>query len=208
MADTDDVRRACDELGDDYAAERERDGRGQRVLEAFLDAAAPERVLDAGCGPGVPVLDRLDRSTTAIGLDLSREQLRRAVEHVPGASVLQGGMTRLPFAADTFDAAVAYWSLIHVPLGGHGTAIDEFARVLRPGGRALVCEGREEWVGENPDWLDSGVGMAWELAGVAATREQLHAAGFTVTREWGVPDSLADEDDAEPWVFLEARLPA
>lgn len=206
MADTDDVRRAYDELGDEYAAERERDGRGLAVLEAFLDAAAPERILDAGCGPGVPVLDRLDRSATAVGLDISREQLRHASEHVPGAPVLQGDMTRLPFDADSFDAAVAYWSLIHVPLAEHPDVIDEFARVLRPGGRALVCEGREEWVGENPDWLDSGVGMAWELAGIEATREQLGAADFTVTREWGVPDSLA-EDDEEPWVFLEARLP-
>jgi ubiquinone/menaquinone biosynthesis C-methylase UbiE len=207
MADTGDVRRAYDELGGAYAAERERDGRGLAILDAFLDAAAPERVLDAGCGPGVPVLDRLDRSATAVGLDISREQLTRAAEHVPGAAVLQGDMARLPFADDSFDAAVAYWSLIHVPLTEHPDVIDEFARVLRPDGRVLVCEGRGQWVGGNPDWLDSGVGMAWELAGVEATREQLADAGFTVTREWGVPDSLADEDDEKPWVFLEARLP-
>jgi ubiquinone/menaquinone biosynthesis C-methylase UbiE len=198
------VRRAYDELARAYDAARTRDGRGLSVLESFLEFG-PERVLDAGCGGGQPVLDRLDDAATAVGLDASGEQLRLAADRVPGAALAAGDMTRLPFADDTFDAVVAYWSLIHVPLAEHGTAIEAFARVLRPGGRVLVCEGREEWVGENPDWLDSGVGMAWEIAGLEATRAQLRAAGFTLAREWGVPDSL-DDSEADAWVFLEGRL--
>lgn len=197
------VRRAYDELGAAYEAQR--DSGGLTALDAVLDATDPDRVLDAGCGPGRPVLEHLDATTTAVGVDVSREQLRLAAEHVPGAALAAGDMTRLPFADDTFDAVVAYWSLIHVPLAEHGTAIEAFARVLRPGGRVLVCEGREEWVGENPNWLDSGVGMAWEIAGLEATRAQLREAGFTVTREWGVPDSL-DDSEADAWVFLEGRL--
>ncbi len=198
------VRQAYDEMARAYDAARTRDGRGLSVLESFLEFG-PERVLDAGCGGGRPVLDRLDDAATAVGLDASGEQLRLAADRVPGAALAAGDMTRLPFADDTFDAVVAYWSLIHVPLAEHGTAIEAFARVLRPGGRVLVCEGREEWVGENPDWLDSGVGMAWEIAGLEATRAQLRAAGFTLAREWGVPDSL-DDSEADAWVFLEGRL--
>ncbi|TSD10001.1 methyltransferase type 11 [Haloglomus irregulare] len=198
------VRQAYDEMARAYDAARTRDGRGLSVLESFLEFG-PERVLDAGCGGGQPVLDRLDDAATAVGLDASGEQLRLAADRVPGAALAAGDMTRLPFADDTFDAVVAYWSLIHVPLAEHGTAIEAFARVLRPGGRVLVCEGREEWVGENPDWLDSGVGMAWEIAGLEATRAQLRAAGFTLAREWGVPDSL-DDSEADAWVFLEGRL--
>ena len=198
------VRQAYDEMARAYDAARTRDGRGLSVLEAFLEFG-PERVLDAGCGGGQPVLDRLDDAATAVGLDASGGPLRLGADRVPGAALAAGDMTRLPFADDTFDAVVAYWSLIHVPLAEHGTAIEAFARVLRPGGRVLVCEGREEWVGENPDWLDSGVGMAWEIAGLEATRAQLRAAGFTLAREWGVPDSL-DDSEADAWVFLEGRL--
>ena len=77
--------------------------------------------------------------------------------------------------------------------------------MLRPSGRVLVPEGREERVGENPDWLDSGVGMACGIAGLEATRAQLREAGFAVAREWGAPDSL-DDSEADAWVFLEGRL--
>lgn len=92
------------------------------------------------------------------------------------------------------DGVVACWSLIHVPMADHAAVVEESVRVLRPGGRALVCEGTHEWVGENPDWLDSGVGMAWNIAGAETTREQLLDAGFEVTDTWGVPETLEDGD--------------
>jgi SAM-dependent methyltransferase len=100
------VRRAYDELARAYDAARTRDGRGLSVLESFLEFG-PERVLDAGCGGGQPVLDRLDDAATAVGLDASGEQLRLAADRVPGVALAAGDMTRLPFADDTFDAVVA-----------------------------------------------------------------------------------------------------
>jgi len=217
MADRDDVRRSYDELAETYAAERSEDAQALAILERFLDSlSGPGRVLDAGCGQGTPVLERLDEEAAAAGVDFSREQLRLAREAVPDAALGQADMTRLPFDDDTFDAVVAYWSLIHVPLADHRTVLEEFARVLRPGGRALVCEGAgEEWVGENPDWLDTGVEMGWEIAGAEATVEQLDDAGFTVVDEWGAAERLADDESADgdevddedlPWAFFAARL--
>jgi len=99
-------------------------------------------------------------------------------------------------------------------LAASTTAVGEFARVLRPGGRALVCEGTGEWTGENPDWLDSGVGMQWNIAGARSTRDQLRAAGFEVVDEWGVPETLEEgsgedgggDDGDLPWTFFFARL--
>ncbi len=221
MADRDDVRRSYDELADVYAAERSEDDQALAILERFLDSLdEPERVLDAGCGQGTPVLERLGRETEAVGVDFSREQLALAREAVPDAGLVGADMTRLPFADDSFDAVVAYYSLIHVPLDEHPTVLEEFARVLRPGGRALVCEGSgEEWVGENPDWLDTGVEMEWEIAGAEATAEQLDDAGFTVVDQWGAPERLAADDEGDdgddaigeddedlPWAFFAARL--
>ena len=232
MVEKDTVRRSYDELAETYAAHRSENGIGMVALGEFLDAV-PEssrndssnslRILDAGCGQGTPVLSRLTETATAVGVDFSREQLRLAEENAPDAARLQGDMTDLPFDDDAFDAIVAYWSLIHIPMADHQAVLDEFARVLTPGGRALVCEGTNEWAGDNPDWLDSGVEMQWNIAGAEATREQLRTAGFEITDCWGGPETLEedeeseagderDEDDSEPadddlpWTFFAARL--
>lgn len=214
------VRRSYDALAEAYAAARGENTPALAALDRFRDALPePKRVLDAGCGSGA-FLGRLPPG--AVGLDLSREQLRLGAREHPDAGLVQGDMTSLPFAADAFDGVLAYWSLIHVPLAEHPATIEEFARVLRPGGRLLLSEGTDQWVGENPDWLGGDVGMAWEIAGGEATREHLRAAGFTVERVVGVPDALGDDgDDGEgdheetdsegsdedlPWRVFGARL--
>ena len=207
------VRRSYDSLAEAYADARGTNTPALEALDRFRDSLPePKRVLDAGCGGGA-FLDRLPPG--AVGFDLSREQLRLARRERPDAAPVQGDMVTLPFDDDSFDGALAYWSLIHVPLAEHPAAVEEFARVLRPGGRLLLSEGTDPWVGENPDWLD-GVGMAWEIAGEEATREHLRAAGFDVERVVGVPDALDGEDDEDddggdgdgdlPWRVFDARL--
>ncbi|ELZ03518.1 class I SAM-dependent methyltransferase [Natrialba asiatica] len=231
MVDKTAVRRGYDELAETYAAERaaSEGGRERDVLTTVLRSLeTPGRVLDAGCGQGTPVLRDLDGdgprngdgngsrdgdgntdengTRDAIGIDVSRAQLELAAENAPTASLSQGDMTRLPFRDDCCDAVTALHSLIHVPLADHRAVIDEFSRVLRPGGRVLVSEGAREWTGTNPDWLDSGVEMQWHIAGIEATREQLRAAGFTITDEWGTTEPFADQD--EHWRYLAAELDA
>lgn len=204
MTERDAVRRGYDDLGDAYAAERSDHGPEITVLDRFLDSLPDSAlVLDAGCGPGAPVLRRTSAAATAIGLDFSREQLRLATGNAPRATLVQGDMTALPFADGAFDAVTAYHALIHVPLDEHRTVLDEFARVLRPGGRVLLSEGPDEWSGSTSDWLGSDVGMQWSIAGADATRERLRDAGFTVTSEW---DLRKPTEDGEEWVFFAARL--
>jgi ubiquinone/menaquinone biosynthesis C-methylase UbiE len=205
VVDRDTVREGYDALAETYDDQRTLDGRGTELLADFLDDRDPDRVLDAGCGAGRPVLERLDRHGATVGLDVSREQLALAREAVPGVPLLQGDLAHLPLGNGSVDAVVAYWSLIHVPLADHRQVLEEFARVLAAGGAALVCEGPGEWVGQNDGWLDTDVEMGWELAGVDRTRDQLRAAGFEVLGEYGVADSL-DDDDEPDWVFVEARL--
>jgi ubiquinone/menaquinone biosynthesis C-methylase UbiE len=205
VTDRDAVRRAYDELAEAYAAERSSDAAAAARLDRLLEGLPSDaRVLDAGCGGGDPVLAALAGESRAVGLDFSGEQLRLAAENTPGAALVRGDMTALPFRANAFDATVALHSLIHVRLDEHSTVLEEFARVLVPGGLLLLTEGEEEWVGENPDWLGTGTGMRWEIAGREATREGLDRAGFEVLEEWERRDELADDDSSKP--FFLARL--
>lgn len=200
MTERNDIRHAYDEVAEAYASVRSEGGQDMEILAEFLEPLSSEaRILDAGCGQGRPVLRRLDKAATAVGLDFSRRQLQLARENVPGAALVQGDLTHLPVADGVFDAVTAYHTLIHVPLDAHQTVLNEFARVLRPGGRVLLTESPGEWTGANPDWLDTGVEMQWSMAGAETTREHLRDAGFTVTDEW-------DVDEDEHWIFFAAEL--
>ena len=204
MVDRDEVRRGYDKLESTYAAERAEEELETKVLDAFLEELpADARVLDAGCGPGTPRLSALSDRMSAVGLDFSRAQLELARENAPAAALLRGDMSQLPVREGTVDAITALHSLIHVPLEDHQAVIDEFARALGPGGRVLLSEGPEAWRGSNSDWLDSGVAMAWHIAGLDATKDHLRSAGFVVTDEWGTTQEFAG--DEEQWAYVAAR---
>jgi len=205
MVDKDAVRSGYDDLAEIYAGNRNPDADELTILDRFLGSLPPSaRILDAGCGQGEPILRTLTTDREAVGLDLSRRQLQLAREAVPDTPILQGDMTRFPVEAGTFDAVVAFHSLIHIPLEQHQQVVDECARVLHPGGRILLTEGTGEWCGTNPDWLDSGVEMQWHIAGQEATREQLREAGFRIVDESTAKDELAAEESN--WLFFEAEL--
>lgn len=200
------VRRGYDELEDAYVDTRSLSGPEQDLLDGYCRALpADALILDVGCGPGTPVLDFITDRITAVGIDLSRTQLQLASENAPGAGLAQGEMSRLPIATNAVDAVVAFHSIIHVPLSDHQQVIDEFARVLRPGGQLLMTEGPGEWTGSNPDWLDAGVEMQWEIAGAEATRAQLDAAGFVLVDEYDTEHELDDTD--ERWRYFHAEQP-
>lgn len=201
------VRDGYDALAETYAADRSDDGVGMDALAALLDRLpADARVLDAGCGQGDPALARLTAETTAVGLDFSASQLALADAAAPTAALVRGDMTALPFDDDAFDALASLYAIIHVPLAEQPATIAEFARVLAPGGLALVGDGASRWCGVNPDWLDAGAEMRWQIAGREATREQLLAAGFEVVEAFSGPDQLGDDEAAPDDPFFLVRL--
>jgi SAM-dependent methyltransferase len=104
------------------------------------------RVLDVGCGPG-HLANRLarDHGLTVTGLDLDPAMIARArgnaeqrvpAEHRP--TFVVGGVAALPFPEGSFELVVSTLSMHHWADPAAGLA--EIARVLRPGGRALVWD--------------------------------------------------------------------
>jgi len=203
MTDRNTVREAYDEMAEEYVegyADDVRDDPLPEPVERFCaELADDDRLLAAGCGAGDRPL--VAAGWAGVGLDFSREQLSLARERV-SAALVQGDMTALPFAANTVDAVAALYSLIHIPLADHRTVIEEFRRVLRPGGTVLVSEGGTEWRGSNPDWLDSDTEMHWSMAGPEATREQLRDCGFDLRGVWTVPDPTT-EDGEKPFFLAD-----
>lgn len=106
-----------------------------------LDLTGNEELLDAGCGTGrfLDYIRERGHDGQLVGLDQSAAMVARVREL--GLDAVEGDVQHLPFDAGSFDRVVARHMLYHVP--DIALALDEFRRVLRPGGRLLVTTNSE-----------------------------------------------------------------
>ena len=96
-------------------------------------------VLVAGAGTGLD-LPLLPRAHRYVALDLSRAMLSRARPRAAALEMtfVEGDVQRMPFAGAAFDLVVLHLIVAVVPRPE--SCLAEIARVLRPGGRALVFD--------------------------------------------------------------------
>lgn len=101
-------------------------------------------VLDIGCGEGVMTRRLAGAGARVTGIEVEAPDVERAARASAEAgadlSFAVGRAEDLPFADGAFDAVVMLKSLHHVPPPLMGRALEEVARVLRPGGLLYVSE--------------------------------------------------------------------
>jgi ubiquinone/menaquinone biosynthesis C-methylase UbiE len=102
-----------------------------------LLGSGPGEILDVGMGPGRLLAELAQRGWTVSGIDASSEMVAVARDRLPdsAARLAQGTIESLPFADSSFDAVVATGVLEYAEVG---RALPELARILRPGGLAVV----------------------------------------------------------------------
>jgi SAM-dependent methyltransferase len=139
------------------------------------------RVLDLGCGNGVPVAQRLATDYRLVGLDISPVQIAKARRAVPTAEFVCGDMSAIEFPARSLAAIVALYSIIHVPLAEQPNLFHRIAQWLEPGGHLLATVGHAEWTGVEERWLGvDGATMYWSHADADAYQGWLADLGFDV----------------------------
>lgn len=111
-----------------------------RRVTALAARPADAEVLDVAAGPGNVAVELVAQGAAAVvALDLSEQMLRVGYERGhAGISWVNGDAQALPFDDGRFDAVTISFGLRNVP--DPAAAIAEFARVLKPGGRLVVCE--------------------------------------------------------------------
>lgn len=122
------------------------DRRWRRRTRQVLDLKPGEIVLDLAAGTGVSTAELAKSGATAIAADFSLGMLRagRRVRSRNQVPFVAGDATALPFADGAFDAAVISFGLRNVV--DVAQALREMARVVRPGGRLVICEfSRPRW---------------------------------------------------------------
>ncbi|GAA3572907.1 class I SAM-dependent methyltransferase [Kribbella ginsengisoli] len=186
------VRRGYDALSARYDEAFDGESKYGPWLAELLDRlSGPSRILDLGCGSGIPVaLTLAEAGHQVTGVDISEVQVQWARERVPAATFLQADAAQLEFPAAGFDAVVSFYALIHIPLDEQQGLLRKIGEWVRPGGLFVATVGAAAWTGAEENWLDGGVPMWWSHADAGTTRGWVEEAGLVVEREEFVPEGV------------------
>ena len=115
----------------------------RRCVVDMAEVKNGDFVLEVGCGTGFTTYEIANRvgEENIVAVDLTPEQMMKAVERYPSASFFRGDAENLPFRDSTFDASISAGSIEYWPNPVRGIA--EMARVTKEGGRVVILAPRK-----------------------------------------------------------------
>ncbi|MCE5290930.1 MAG: demethylmenaquinone methyltransferase [Nocardiaceae bacterium] len=108
----------------------------RRASRKLLAPAAGERILDLAAGTGVSTVELAKSGAWCLATDFSMGMLQAGKHR--GVPMVAGDALHLPFADASFDGALISFGLRNLVDTKAGLA--EIRRVVKPGGRLVVCE--------------------------------------------------------------------
>ncbi|WP_433680508.1 class I SAM-dependent methyltransferase [Nocardia sp. CA-119907] len=171
--------RYADELGDELRHKPLDRG----LLDVFAELAGVGVVADIGCGPAHIAAALAARGVRAIGMDLS-PAMCAAARRTTSVPVCAADMTALPVRSQSLAGLVCLYAVIHLDESQRAAAYAEFARVLRPGGHALIAfhtSDADVPVGGAKtlaDWWGHEVDLTFRYLDPSAESEALVAVGL------------------------------
>ena len=174
------VKAGYNKIANRYLAERNQDGENVQLLHDFIELLSPEsRVLDAGCGAGLPIAKTLAEHFDVIGVDFSEAQIELAKKNVPDAHFYCQDMTELDFPKESLDGICSYYAIIHIPREEHEELFINFHRMLRMGGIVLLCLGAND-LKDDIDENYLGTRMYWSHYNTDTYVKMLKKCGFKI----------------------------
>ncbi len=207
----DDVKRAVsegyDRIGGQYGELAAKSlTRQRRKYTDILLVCLPHGVvvLDLGFGAGVPTTRELALSFCVTGVDISRRQVARARDNVPGARFIQSDMADARFPPESFDAVAAFYAIIHLPRDEQPALLNAIASWLRPGGLFVGTLGaRSVEVDYQEHWL--GTPMFWSSHDSETNRRLVREAGLEIVS--AKEETTRADGESETFLWVVARKP-
>lgn len=174
------VKTGYNKIASEYLKTRSEKSKDLQLLQELIQQVPRgAKILDAGCGAGVPVTQILSNFFDVTGVDFSETQVKLAQQLVPKARFICQDMTRLSFPPHSFDAICSYYAIIHVPRTEHDKLLANFHRMLKPMGLILVCMGTTDIeLEEAEDYL--GTTMYWSHFDAETNIDLITKCGFKV----------------------------
>lgn len=164
------------------------------ALPGLLD---PEWIVgDLGCGTGQVAAALAPFVKQVIAVDRSNDMLdaaRRRARDLPNVDVRRGELEALPIQDAALDAATLLLVLHHLP--SPAEALAEAARVLKPGGRLLICD----MLPHDRETYRQQMGHVWLGFNEDALQKLLDHAGFDRVQITAMP---ADTEAKGPALFV------
>jgi len=175
------VKKGYDKIAEEYQIDRQAFDHSEELVEFAGFLPKNGKVLDVGCGTGVPVAKFLvEAGFEVVGIDFSEKMLKLARKNVPQATFVRKNMTKMDFGDNSFDGLTAFYSIIHVPREKHSLLFKSFNRILRPDGIMLVCMGPDDWESTEGYY---GIRMFWSQYNPEKSLQLVNDAGFEVTSD-------------------------
>jgi SAM-dependent methyltransferase len=201
---------AFDVIGDRYdEAFPHKEGQVAAADWLIGSLAAGSRVLDLGCGTGVPTARQLaDAGFEVVGVDLSGGMVKLAREYVPGATFHQLDLADLrpggPRDLGRFDAVAAFFSLLMLPRAEIPLALLTVRHLLVPGGLFVLSMVEADVDDFSIPFLGRTIRVSGYL--LEDLRKVIETAGFEIAEESSYTYAPAVADvPPEEQVFLCCR---
>ena len=175
------VEQGYNKIAEDYYSHRNLSKFNSELEEfaSFLPENA--RLLDLGCGAGIPTAKFLtEKGIEVTGIDLSEKMLSLARENVPNADFIKMDMNELKFNEETFDGIISVYALFHIPREKHLAIFKNTFKILKKGGMLMINIGIHESEGTSRFF---GVPMFWSNFSPEITLDLAKKAGFSILTE-------------------------
>jgi demethylmenaquinone methyltransferase/2-methoxy-6-polyprenyl-1,4-benzoquinol methylase len=155
-----------------------------------VDPKPGERVLDIAAGTGTSSAALAKSGAEVIALDFSPGMVEEGRKRHPDLTFVQGDAMKLPFADGEFDAVTISFGLRNVQQPK--VALAEMHRVLKPGGRVVICEFSRPPLSILRAGYHAYLRYVMPLiAGAASSNPDAYTYLFESIREWPAQPELA-----------------
>lgn len=161
-----------------YTLSPKMEKRIDRLFESLCEPNEQSRMLDLGCGIGLPFLEAFSEYYKTVGVDLSSAMLDECRKNVPTSKLIQADMQTVQFRDASFDVIVASWSLMHIPRKEHLNMFKKIYGWLKGGGVFFYGGPNGDNKGSEEECLGTTVWQSYY--DIDTTLQQLIEAGFQI----------------------------